>query len=566
MFTVRKPMAGIRSSRTVTGSQYQVWFTAGAAGVRPYRPRSEKGIEPAVIRRSKQRVLVPLALAGAVTCAIIFAGSGTAAPPSSGVACATDGKVDARGATFQTKAQLGFAAGYASDVCGVVGPDNAKDGVTATSTFSNPNMVLYNQYNSPSGQPNTESGSGFGQKAMSCRTDAFAGSDIPYDNATLALLDSAPGSISINGKTGAAGCSDTVANGGFGSDYAPSYAPNGGTYPNAADQTAKMMSFPVAGASEAVFADLHGICTTVPTTITLTGLQISLLFGGDITNWSDARLSGAGGGLGTAACTGAVTRVVRLDKSGTTQIFKNYLKNVDGSRSSGACDTASTWLNLALDAGNTTWPGQAPGTPNCSPLLRGDVNGNPGVLHRVLGLSGGLAATPGAIGYADIADFRGYTPVDSPSLANVRNAANTSFQAPTSGNLANCSFSTMTVPGGTGGAVGLNFDPANPTSGANDTWSLNNPGTIHADVTNQGTRYPICGVTFGLVYSGLSAGSNSAVSQLNADQRRTVYGYFTYILSSVGQAGLGGTGSGRFYSPMATSVVDSLRNAFQSNY
>ena len=519
-----------------------------------------------MIKLSKRRALVPLTLAGAIVCAVIFAGSGGAATPSAGVNCAADGKVDARGATFQTKAQLGFAVGFTNDVCGIVGPDLARDGVTSTSTFSNPAMVLYNQYNSPSGQPNTESGSGFGQKAMSCRTDAFGGSDIPYDNATLALLDGAPGSIKINGLTN--NCSNQVnagggnAGGGFGPDYAPSYAPNGGTYPNAADVAGQMLSFPVAGASEAVFANLNGVCTTPPTTLTLTGSQISLLFGGEITNWNDSRLVGAGTGLGTSSCTGPVTRVVRLDKSGTTQIFKNYLKNVDGSRTGAGCSTGTTWTSLALDANNVTWPSSG----TCSTLQRGDINGNPGVLHEVFG-SASVTAISGAIGYADVADFKGYTPVPSTlrvSLANVRNATDTSFQPSTSGNVSNCSFSTMSTPSGTGGPVGQNFDPNNPTATTNDTWSLDNPGTIRADVTQKGAKYPICGVTFAMVYP-LQTTPN-AVSQLNADQRRTVYSYFTYILSSTGQSVLGGTGNGRFYSPLATSVVDQLRTAFQSAY
>src|SRR5262249_42214101 len=134
----------------------------------------------------------------------------------------------------------------------------------------------------------------------------------------------------------------------------------------------------------------------------------------------------------------------------------------------------------------------------------------------------------------------------------------------TSGNVANCSFSSVSLPGGTGGAVGLNFDPTNPSAVTNDTWSLDNPGTIHADTTNQGTKYPLCGVTLMLVYP-LPTTLNS-VSQLNVDQRRTVYSYGTYILSSTGQANNGGTGQGKFYAPLATSIIDQLRNAFQTNF
>src|SRR5262249_30885274 len=151
----------------------------------------------------------------------------------------------------------------------------------------------------------------------------------------------------------------------------------------------------VTGSAVVIAADLNGnaangtaICSsaTKPTSLQLTGTMISGLFGGSIQNWNDPALT-AGGlnpALAVDGCTGPVTRVVRLDKSGTTQIFKNYLKNVN--QAGPLCDGASVWggaSGLFLDANNTTWPT----TGTCSQLARGDVNGNNGVLdicaHKV---------------------------------------------------------------------------------------------------------------------------------------------------------------------------------------
>src|SRR5262245_22868048 len=112
--------------------------------------------------------------------AIALATSGGAAVPAAGVNCqGTDGKFSGRGATFQKRAMDAFIAGYTADVCG-----NVSD------TFSGNDMVSYNVYDGVTAPVLT--GSGFGRKAMICRTDAFGGTDGPYNNAQLAALNGDP--------------------------------------------------------------------------------------------------------------------------------------------------------------------------------------------------------------------------------------------------------------------------------------------------------------------------------------------------------------------------------------
>ncbi len=49
-------------------------------------------------------------------------------------------------------------------------------------------------YNYPNAREKSVTGSGAGIRAASCRTDDFAGSDLPYSNTELAtFLDGAPG-------------------------------------------------------------------------------------------------------------------------------------------------------------------------------------------------------------------------------------------------------------------------------------------------------------------------------------------------------------------------------------
>src|SRR5262249_2480012 len=265
--------------------------------------------------------------------------------------------------------------------------------------------------------------------------------------------------------------------------------------------------------------------------------------------------------LAADGCTGPVTRVVRLDKSGTTQIMKFYLRNVN--MSGALCDGTSTWGGtgtpptggLYLDANNQVWP---TGT-NCSQLARGDVNGNNGVLNICTHAHslGANQPTGGFVCYADLPDQAAFAGGDTVIKAQVRNKTDTAFLSASSGSQANCNFGVMTVPSGS--AVGLNVDA---TGSGIDTWALDNTGTIHGDVTNSGSKYPICGVTFDLVYQGLSQGtqhgSNSAIDDLNADQRRTLYSYELYILSSAGQTEM----KSFLYGVIPDSVLTAVRNDF----
>ena len=117
----------------------------------------------------------------------------------------------------------------------------------------------------------------------------------------------------------------------------------------------------------------------------------------------------------------------------------------------------------------------------------------------------------------------------------------------------------MTLPSGAAnGAVGLNGG-VNP-----DNWATDGPAGNRGDVTFRGTGYPICGLTFALIFKGLSAdgGATNPIGRLNIDQRRTLYSYVSYILSSAGQDKL----TKVLYQSLTPSNVSTFRTGFQTNY
>lgn len=156
--------------------------------------------------------------------------------------------------------------------------------------------------------------------------------------------------------------------------------------------------------------------------------------------------------------------------------------------------------------------------------------------------------------YADLPD----TTADSEGLilASVESATGTgSYQTANEGKGANCNFNSLTLPGLTANeAVGLNISENRAT----------NSPVNHQNATDLGSAYPICGITFDLVYTGLdnNSNTNNAITPLTADQRRTLYSYFTFVLSSTAQSQL----SSIDYAPLPNGWLQTLTQGFQANF
>jgi len=312
------------------------------------------------------------------------------------------------------------------------------------------------------------------------------------------------------------------------------------------------MSFPIAGSSVDIAINLSAAnCGgTKPSSIAFTGAQMDLIWGGSALQWNDARLFTPGGqNASLAGCAIAIQRGVRLDNSGTTGIFKNYLAGVNDPRSGTTCNPGPTWTSFnPTNAANTSWPGPASAT--CSPLAVPATSGGTALVQLVNN-------TPGAVGYADLADI---TQGGVPALINasVRNAVDTGYVAPLAGKAANCDLGVLILPGSTGSdAVGLNTSE----NWGNDNKAVNGTGD-HVNATDLGSKYPICGVTFDLVYSNLGLGGGTPpnpIAGMTADQRRTLYSYFTYVFSSTAQNKL----PSDFYAPLPSSWLPTLLAGFQ---
>jgi hypothetical protein len=330
------------------------------------------------------------------------------------------------------------------------------------------------------------------------------------------------------------------------------------------------MSFPIAGSAVSFAINLQSArdCAGSPIgALRLTNQQASRIIGGDILRWNDAALRTGGQNAGLANCNVPIVRVVRQDRSGTTQIMKNYLARADSLRTGATCDSGRRWgvqpgggsvaTDMNLDPQNRAWPnspdagGVLPSvaaTATCSAINRSASNGTPALLTL-------LNSTAGGVGYADLADVV-VAPFNGLLRPELRNGTNTGFVGPATGQNANCQFNGLSLPGGGDPALAVGLDPS-------DSWAYDQIGN-HADPTLTGTSFPACGLTFALVFTGLSDTTSApdAISRMTANQRRTLYGYFTYVLSSLGQDKLANI----FYAPLPTPWLTTLRTGYQDNF
>jgi phosphate transport system substrate-binding protein len=230
-----------------------------------------------------------------------------------------------------------------------------------------------------------------------------------------------------------------------------------------------------------------------PSPLVLDSKAVSDLFEGNVTTWNAVtRLDG------TQVCPGSnatITRVVRDGASGTTWIFRDYLRKRNA--------TWNAHNNLDPDGpGGTAWPNP---TTNIS-YRRGNT-----------GVADGVVATAGSVGYVDLA------------TAVSRNNAVAQVQtvAQTGGTTGTNPYSGASLA--TAGAANCNGVTTMPPH-------ANSAGWDSVTISDGPQGYPICGFTYGLVFTNSAAAFGANVT--NAQVKAAV-DLMLVAVSASGQAGLG---------------------------
>jgi len=574
--------------------------------------------------------------------------------PAAGANCQSqDGKISGRGSTLQLWLQYDLMGAYAADVCGTVPSQGAND-ITdpGSALYTLPGGTTYAKnwmtaYNYTSAQQlgasgaNAGIGSGAGQTAIGCFAEAFGGTDIPVTAGQIGNINAGTYTTGTGGTESNGKYCDPVSTT-FGALVTP-FTP-ASPFPNPGDSVSLspsgIMVVPIGISAVSMFANLPTTCNA--SGFKMTNADMENIWGGTYTNWDQVP--------GLSSCNLTITRVDRNDNSGTTQSVDNYLADISSYGSAGICSTnansnASSWKlvqnNQAVNGTDVNWPS---GGASCSALTNSGSPGGPSLIADV-------ETTNGAIGYADLSDaqndtngFKSQVSGDSVDEFTVQasNSA-TNFQSPRSGTGSNCT-TTESAPSGPTSAVGLGGG-----------WNLSaqtapNQGPDDIAYAREGSTYPICSLTWDMVWTGddgdvangftplpanlndVAAGatsipldsgtiagvpdkytSSSAGSitvagtggtdtisytgfdgstdtltgvsgvsfpipaettfsypdgtggpeaNLTADQRRTLYSYFTYLTSPAAQ----NTETSSGYAPLPTAWLSLIRAGFQSSF
>jgi ABC-type phosphate transport system substrate-binding protein len=164
----------------------------------------------------------------------------------------------------------------------------------------------------------------------------------------------------------------------------------------------KVMTIPVAQSALAIVMHLPTGCTSATSTVApgrlaLNDITLEAIYRGVITKWS--QLEGAENGGNALTCAeesdkeAAIIPVARLDKSGTTHIFKKFLGEVYVGKFEDEAGESKTWYEVSEGGTiNLQWP-------KAAKVVKAKTETNLGMLKEV-------EETPGSIGYPNLADAR----------------------------------------------------------------------------------------------------------------------------------------------------------------
>jgi len=250
--------------------------------------------------------------------------------------------------------------------------------------------------------------------------------------------------------------------------------------------------------------------------LVLNNVTLEKIYRGTIKNWSEVTDDGD---TITGCTPGAVQPVARFDQSGTTHIFKRYLHLIDSSNFTDEKSSSTDWNTVSEGSLNTDWP-------QAANVAKPAAKGGGELIAKVL-------ATPGAIGYVNIAEARlnaNFVPPSGGAGTNnfwalLQNngvattgklkyadpASNGEVAALDEANCKNTEYTNGVEP----------FPPANVL----EPWNEVTTRTIQK-------KYPLCGLTYDLAFTSFGAYTGTTLGEAT-----TAHDYLTYVVDAKGGGG-----------------------------
>ncbi len=303
-----------------------------------------------------------------------------------------------------------------------------------------------------------------------------------------------------------------------------------------------VLSIPVAQESVAIIVNLPTGCTAESTVTNATGRlalsdeSLSKVFDGEYTKWSQLSQGGVNK-LSSPACEAEPIKViVRHDQSGTTHIVKRFLGQLNNSSFPVTGEPEKTWGQLSEGALNTVWP-------TATHAINATASSGSGLAAEV-------KATPGSIGYLNLAEARslGFGGSGGQTfwvmLQNTEKKGKLTYTDPSTG-------STEAVMTGTT-PQNANCDGTVYTDNENKPFPPASVGVAWDTATtlaSQKKSYALCGLTYDLA---LEEYSNLSGKEATQEEEETVK---TYLQFSVDKKGGQADLEGQDYYPLPKGAV-----------
>jgi ABC-type phosphate transport system substrate-binding protein len=282
-----------------------------------------------------------------------------------------------------------------------------------------------------------------------------------------------------------------------------------------------VMSIPVVQESVALIIHLPEGCVAETKykkekRLVLNNVTLEKIYRGTLKNWSEVTDDGDK----ITGCTpGAITPVARFDQSGTTHIFKRYLHLINASNFTDEKSNSTDWNTVSEGSLNTDWP-------QAANVVKPAAKGGGEMLAKVL-------ATPGAIGYVNIAEAR----LNAKFVPPAGGAGTNTFWAPLQNNGVETTGKLKYAdPSSNGESATLdeanckNIEYTNgvepfPPASVQEPWNEVTTRTIQK-------KYPLCGLTYDLAFTSFGAYTGTTLGEAT-----TVHDYLTYVVDSKGSGG-----------------------------
>jgi ABC-type phosphate transport system substrate-binding protein len=300
----------------------------------------------------------------------------------------------------------------------------------------------------------------------------------------------------------------------------------------------EVQSIPVLQFSIAPIIHLPAGCeatsTAAPGRLVLNNQTLEKIWTAEITKWSQIKENGDevkqnAGSAEVCNPEAEIKHVVRLDKSGTTHVYKAYLGLIQGHRKDANFELeeglgTKSWVETDQGSLNTKWPA-------ADKVIRPAAKGGGEEAAKVF-------VEASSIGYANLADARGKfggAAAKEIFWAEVQNNGDSvkSEEAPT--------YADPATNGDVAAIANSNCVSEKYTNGLGKKFPPATTALVWSEVTTETKQlhYPLCGVTYDMALGSKVAGKESTMEEygFSEEQVQTVNDYLNFVVDAATNGG-----------------------------